>query len=196
MIRRSHRNAALSSFVALAALVAAAAPAQAQLKPFKISGEGVAPLGLPLPGQEARPHWIVGNATHLGLHKGKGTVRTDTAFPQPDGRIIGTFGSGMPFVFVAANGDKLACHYGRADKGASTPGTFQLIPVPALGPGVYRAEFIAEFVPQPGLCTGRFAGVSGKWTMYAATEPFVLGSTQPGRYWWHGEGALLFKQGR
>ncbi len=40
-------------------LILAAPAAQAQVvKPFKISGAGVGPLGLPLPGQAARSHWV------------------------------------------------------------------------------------------------------------------------------------------
>lgn len=144
--------------------------AEAQVKPFKINGEGVAPLGLPLPGQDARPHTIVGNATHLGRHCGEGSVQTDTAVFHLDGRITGQFGSGERFVFTAANGDILSCEYGRTEFGASTPGTFELIPVGP--PGVYTANFIAEFVPLSAACTGKFAGVSGSWVMYAATEPF------------------------
>ena len=44
---------------------------------IKITGAGVGPSGLPLPGQNPRMHWIVGEATHLGHHYGEGTVRTD-----------------------------------------------------------------------------------------------------------------------
>ena len=48
-------------------------------------------------------HWIVGEATHLGRHYGEGTVRTDSAaFDPATGTIVGQFGSGSPFVFVAA----------------------------------------------------------------------------------------------
>ena len=52
--------------------------AEAQVKPFKINGEGVAPLGLPLPGQDARrcdavhpyhrrtlPHGVLGTRIDL-----------------------------------------------------------------------------------------------------------------------------------
>ena len=166
--------------------------AEAQVKPFKINGEGVAPIGLPLPGQDARPHTIVGNATHLGRHRGEGSVKTDTADFHVDGRITGEFGSGEPFVFTAANGDFLSCEYGRTEFGASTPGTFELIPVGP--PGIYTANFIAEFVPVSAACTGKFAGVSGSWVMYAVTEPFVLGSTDPIDYSWEGNGTLTFKK--
>src|SRR5947207_10740015 len=112
----------------LASLWAASAPAQAQVvKPFKITGEGVGPSGLPLPDQAPRPHWIVGEATHLGRHYGAGTVRTDSAaFDPHTGQIVGEFGSGSPFELVGANGDRLVTWYGRVDHGASEPGTFEL----------------------------------------------------------------------
>src|SRR4051794_4284386 len=97
MIPMSRRNAAVSPLVALlAALALADAPAQAQVtEPFKIKGAGVGPLGLPLPGQEPRSHWIVGEATHLGRHSGEGTVRTDSAdLDLENGLITGEFGGG------------------------------------------------------------------------------------------------------
>ncbi len=169
--------------------------AQAQVKPFKIKGEGVAQFGLPLPGQPARPHTVVGTATHLGKHNGAGSIQTDmnNFVVHGDGSITGEFGSGAPFVFTGANGDILSCSYGRTDLGASTPGTFTLIPV---GDGLYMAFFIAEFVPISADCTGKFKGVTGSWVMYAATEPFVLGSTDPIEYSWEGSGELTFKKGK
>ena len=173
------------------ALVLSHGRAEAQTKPFKISGAGIAPNGLPLPGQGSRPHWAVGTATQLGLYHGSGTVETDTAEFHADGSITGQFGSGvLPFDFVGANGDVLSCEYGRTEFGASTPGTFTLVP---MGAGVYVAYFIAEFVPQGDQCTGKFASVTGSWIMYAATEPFVLGSTDPIPYSWEGSGSLTFK---
>jgi len=184
--------------LSLAMLVAVPAVAKAQPtgveKPFKVTGEGVAEEGIPLPGQPARSHWIVGEATHLGRHSGEGSVHTDSASFQPDGTIAGKFGSGDPFVFVAANGDKLACYYGRTDKGASEPGSFVLtiVDVTPEGAPVVTAEWIAEFVVQPELSTGRFAGVTGSWVMYAESEPFVLGSSDPVGYSWDGAGKLTF----
>jgi hypothetical protein len=190
-------KAVVSSLAALlAALSLASAPAQAQVKPFKIVGVGVAPDGLPLPSQAARPHWIVGEATDLGRHTGEGSVQTDTAAPQPDGTIAGEFGGGSPFVFHGANGDDLACYYGRTAFGAAKPGTFDLTVVDVLDDGslVVEAAFIAEFVVQPNLSTGKFAGATGSWVMYAYTEPFVLGSDDPLDYRWEGEGSLTFRK--
>ena len=49
---------------------------------------------------------------------------------------------------------------------------------------------------EPGESTGRFAGVTGSWIMYAYSEPFVLGSDDPAVYRWHGEGSLAFREGK
>jgi hypothetical protein len=93
-----------SLIVILVGVVLASPQAQAQVvKPFKISGEGVGPLALPLPGQPPRPHSATGQATHLGEYDGIGEVKTDSASFQPDGTIAGEFGSGSPFVFTGAN---------------------------------------------------------------------------------------------
>jgi hypothetical protein len=181
--------------IVLALLTLACHEAQAQVKPFKISGGGVAPDGLPLPGQPARSHWSVGNATHLGKYAGDGTVKTDSAdFDPSTGKIIGEFGSGSPYIFTAANGDELVCYYGRTEKGADVPGTFELTIVGFLPDStpIVEALFIAEFVPQPEQSTGKFAGVTGSWIMYAWTEPFVLGSSDPIVYSWEGTGSLTF----
>jgi hypothetical protein len=184
----------LATFVAFLCIIT---PAQAQVvKPFKISGSGVGPEGLPLPGQDPRPHWIIGTATHLGRHDGEGTVKTDSvAFDPSTGTFVGEFGSGDPFVFVAANGDELVCHYGRTDFGASEPGVFELTVVGFTEGGVpiVEALFIAEFVPQPA-STGRFAGIQGSWIMIAVTDPFVLGSSDPVPYSWSGQGSLTFQK--
>jgi hypothetical protein len=114
--------------------------------------------------------------------------------PNPDGTITGEFGSGSPYVFTAANGDRLVCFYGRTDKGATDPGTFELTVVGATPAGrpIVTALFIAEFVVQPDLSTGRFAGATGSWIMYAWTEPFVLFSENPTAYAWAGSGSITF----
>lgn len=187
------RNQLVGALLALGAiLVVAGGTAQAQvLRPFKVVGTGVAPTGLPLPGQPARPHWIVGTATHLGKHTGLGSVKTDSAVPNlMTGVISGTFGSGDPFVFVAADGSRLGFYYGRVDKGAKQPGVFTLTPVSP--PNVYVANFVAEFVVAPETCTGRFVGTRGSFIMYAVTAPFALGGTDPLPYSWQGQGKLLF----
>jgi hypothetical protein len=191
---------AVSLAALLVTLALAPAAVEAQVEPFRIRGEGVGPEGLPLPGEDPRPHWIIGNATHLGLHHGEGSVRTDTAdFSDFPNTISGEFGSGDPFVFVAANGDKLACHYGRTDKGASQPGTFVLKIVGFSDRGlglIVEAAWIAEFAVQTEQCTGKFAGVKGSWVMFAFSEPFVLGTNDPVYYGWEGEGELRFTHGK
>jgi hypothetical protein len=197
MIRPSQMNASVNSLIAVMALSCGAA--QAQEKPFKITGAGVAPEGLPLPGQDPRSHWSVGVATHLGLYYGNGTVKTDSAAPDPaTGKIAGEFGSGSPYGFRGANGDNLVCYYGRTDKGATDPGEFQItvLDVQLDGSLVVEAFFIAEFVVQPTLSTGKFAGATGSWVMSAQTGPFVLGSNDPLAYSWEGQGTLTFKKGK
>jgi hypothetical protein len=189
--------------VVLAAVtaLALAGPARAQVKPFKITGVGVGTRGLPLPGQDPRPHWVIGEATHLGRHYGEGTIRTDSVnFEHLDeGIITGQFGAGSPFTFYGANGEKLVTWYGRTDHGATKPGSYTLTIVDfdaASGMPIVEAEFIAEFVVVPDQSTGKFAGATGSWVMYALTEPFVLGSDDPVGYWWDGQGKLTFRPGR
>ena len=187
------------------ALVLTQSQAEAQVKPFKLTGEGVGPCGLPQPGQDPRPHWIIGEATHLGRHFGEGTVQTDSAAPDPaTGKIVGEFGSGTPFVFIGANakgddpnGNRLVTWYGRTDQGASKPGSFELTILGATAEGpIVQALWIAEFVAVPEESTGKFTGVTGSWVMIARSEPFVLGSNDPVSYSWEGEGRLTFRRGR
>jgi len=154
----------------------------------------IAPTGIPLPGQPPRPHWAIGGATTLGIYYGQGEVQTDTATFNADGTITGEFASPVPFVFAGAHGDTLACYYGNTDFGATSPGTFELVPVPGRA-GWYVAHFVAEFVPYDPECTGKFRGVSGGWIMYATTDPFLLGSSEPLFYWWEGQGSLTFSKG-
>ncbi|MDA7979667.1 MAG: hypothetical protein MPJ50_12945 [Pirellulales bacterium] len=160
-------------------------------QPFFVFGGGVAPNGLPLPGQGAGDHWAVGWASSVGLHFGSGAVQTDSANPQPNGTITGEFGSAEPFVFRGLSGS-LATHYGRTAFGASSPGTFtaEVLDVLPDGTLIVTVEFVAEFVVQPNLSTGRFRGATGKWTMIANTEPFALGTTEPLKYSWYGYGSI------
>ena len=196
MMMRIFRLNNLVVAAAFAVLIATSSSVQAQIeKPFNITGTGIAPQGLPLPGQDARPHWIVGNANHLGLHTGAGTLKTVSADPQPNGTIAGNFGSVEDFVFTGANGDKLVCEFGRDESGEFV-GDFELTIVDVLPDGslIVEALFIAEFVPVSDECTGKFAGVTGSWTMFAYTEPFLLGSTEPIIYGWDGTGSLTFQE--
>jgi hypothetical protein len=195
-IREGFRASFVICIVALTAVLASN-QALAQEKPFKITGTGVGPEGLPLPGDAPRPHWAIWTATHLGKYYGAGTVETDSANPPSNGTITGEFGSGSPFMFTGANGDQLVCWYGRTNHGASEPGTFVLTILDVLPDGslVVEAAWIAQFVAVPEQSTGKFAGVTGSWVMYAYSEPFALTSSDPVGYWWEGEGTLTFKQG-
>ena len=161
--------------------------------PLQNHGWGTAPDGIPLPGAGPAPHSAVGNANFLGKYSGEGEVETLTANFNADGTVTGTFHSPVPFMFTGANGDVLACYYGNTDFGADRVGTFTLVP---LGGGWYVAFFIAEFVPYDPDCTGKFQGVSGGWTMFALTDPFELGSTDPVNYVWEGQGSLTFSKGK
>ncbi len=198
MIRKSRCVAAVSPLVILlVVLVLANSQAQAQVeKPFKITGEGVGPDGLPFPGQPPRENCIVGNATHLGRHTGLGSVETATVYlgDLPE-RITGTFGSGTPFVFTGANGDELVCDFGRDAEGGFT-GIFELtiLGINLDGDLIVEALWIAEFVPLSEVCTGKFKGVTGSWIMFANSEPFVLGSCDPLYYEWEGDGSLTFQK--
>jgi hypothetical protein len=190
-------STALRLFVAALLLAGVASPAGAQVRAFKISGSGIGPVGLPLPGDPPRYHWNIGQGTELGRYFGEGKVKTDTAiFDLGNHRIYGEFGSGAPFVFTAANGDKLVTWFGNVNYGATKPGTYELTVLdfdPATGQFLVNAKWVAEFVVQPGNSTGRFAGVTGSWIMYAQTDkPFLIPSADNVYYSWQGEGRLKF----
>lgn len=194
----------MTATLVAATLALTTTPAAAQVvKPFKIGGAGAGPDGLPLPGQPARMHWAVGQATHLGRYYGEGTVQTlSVDAVSPPGTITGRFGSGSPFIFTGANGDQLACDYGD-QPGSAANGTFTLTILDVLGtlPDgtpilLVEALWIADFVAKPEMSTGKFAGVTGSWVMYARSEPFVLGSDDSVDYSWQGQGQLTFRRGR
>jgi hypothetical protein len=193
MHRRNRRTEVVIG--AVAALALACGMAQAQTKPFKISGGGIAPDGFPFPVDSA-PHSAVGHGTFLGKYEGQGGVHNVSLDFLPDGSgdATGTFDSDGPYVFTGADGDQLAVFYGTPDGGTTVTGTYDLVYLGGpVGPGgTYQAFFVAEFVPYDADCTGKFKGVSGGWTVYASTEPFVLGSTDPPAYEWEGHGSLTF----
>jgi hypothetical protein len=168
--------------------------AAAQTVPFAITGAGKAPEGLPLPGQPARPHNIVGVAPFLGLHTGSGMVQPYSidVFDPDNGVIAGEFKGS--FTFQKRNGSKLATTYGDTEAGASTAGryTINIIGMTEDNQPIATAFFVAEFVVDPTASTGQFAGVTGSWTMYAQTAPFVLGSDDSLDYAWAGAGSLTF----
>jgi hypothetical protein len=192
MIRKSRWNTGVSSLVALVVVfVVACPPAHAQVKPFKVTGGGIAPDGVPVTTGDPRPHWAVGHATELGNYYGQGMVQIDM-FTSP---TTAEFSSAVPFVFIAANGDKLAFTYGDTNNGAAKPGTVTLFPVDMTH---VVAVFVAEFNPVPARCTGRFAKViGGSFIMTAVTDPFEpTGADVPVGYTWSGEGSIVFKQGK
>ena len=159
--------------------------------PFLVTGGGTAPDGLPVfPGGTA-PHNATGWASLVGHYTGDGTFEL-LSFDPTTG--TGTFTGS--FVFVAANGDKLAMNYG-ADP--NDPGTFTLVPA---GNREVEAVFVAVFTPDPANSTGRFKDVTGgSFTMVATSAPFVpvpnaQGFTPPFAYTWVGEGTLDITKGK
>lgn len=192
-----HMRNGLIAWAIGALLLSSAALAQAP-RPFRISGGGAAPNGLQtVPGAEnARPHWAIGQATHLGRHFGSGTLKLDTVEPVFVGNQLvgfqGKFGSARPFVFNAANGDKLVTYYGNTDFGANEAGTYEITILGATAAGdlIVSAVFVAEFVIQPS-STGRFRGATGSWIMEACTAPFILGSSDPLPYYWQVQGTIV-----
>src|SRR5262249_54781735 len=119
---RSPRLAILA--VCTLALGFAQNQAQAQVKPFKITGGGLAPEGIALAPLTPAPHWAVGNGTELGKYYGEGFFQ----ILQYTSELTADFSSAPEFVFTAANGDKLAMTYGVVSNGAAQPGQVTLFP--------------------------------------------------------------------
>ncbi len=182
MIRSIHVLAFVSLFTTL---TLAPQIASAQVKPFKISGCGIADA-MPLTPGQVVAHQSVGVATHLGAHTGQGRLKLGI-FTSP---TTATFSSEVPYVFKAANGDQLACTYGL--DGTTVTGKVELFRPNPLLPIAY-AVFVAEFKPVPAQCTGRFAKViGGSFLMTAVSEPFDLRNPVNVRYCWEGDGTLKF----
>jgi hypothetical protein len=182
-IRLSKVVAPLSAIVAVLTLACHAS--EAQVKPFKVSGGGIADY-IPVVPDVPVFHFAVGQATELGNYYGEGKFEL-LGFTSPS---TADFSSAKPFVFTAANGDQLAFTYGDTDNHAAQPGQVALTYV---GDGKFVAVFVAEFNPVLKKCTGRFKKViGGSFVMVAVTEPFVLGATDPVAYTWEGEGSLEF----
>lgn len=157
--------------------------------PFKVTGAGFAPQGLPLTLNTPAPHNAVGQATHVGRYSGAAEFQL-LSFTSA---TTGTFDSAVPFPFTAANGDKLTFHYGHPEYGAAGVGTFSIFPA---SEGRVYVVFVAEFNPVPEACTGRFRDVvGGSFIMTATTAPFVLGSTDPTAYSWEGRGTIVVDRG-
>jgi hypothetical protein len=177
--------------VLVTTVVIAVGSANAQVKPFKVSGGGPAPNGASIFGADS-PHSATGNGTQLGKYSGDGIFN---ALSFDATTLSGTFHG--TFTFVAANGDKLACTYGETANGADQPGTYQVVPADG---GKVIIIFLAEFNPVPIACTGKFKDVvDGSFLMLAVTEPIDLsidanGFTPPFHYDWMGDGWLEFKK--
>ncbi|MEO2090972.1 MAG: hypothetical protein ABGY75_15955, partial [Gemmataceae bacterium] len=145
-----------SLLTAVVAVLVLPGGAVAQTKPFAIAGVGTGPQGLPFPGQPARPHNIVGLATHLGLHTGAGELLNDSidSFDPVAGVITGKFHGS--FTFERMNGDKMVCDYGNTAKGAALPGEYTITVVGASDAGlIVTAFFVAEFMVDPAASTGK-----------------------------------------
>jgi hypothetical protein len=182
-------HAVIDPLVALAASLAlASSRAEAQVKPFKITGGGPAPDGIALTPGVPAPHSATGNATELGKYTGESSFQ----ILDYTGPLTAEFSSAPNFVFVAANGDHLAMTYGDVNNGAKQPGQVTLVPN---SDGSFTAYFVAEFNPDLPNCTGRFAKLTGgSFIMYAVSDPFfIVGPmTTPFNYTWHGSGTLTF----
>jgi hypothetical protein len=190
MFRNFRLNRVVVSLSVLAVVLALGCPkAQAQVEPFRVIGAGTADY-IPSTIGDAVRHDAVGTATHVGNYSGVGKVQLD-AFTSGS---TADFSSAVPFVFTAANGDKLAFHYGRTDFGAAEPGHVSLFPAAEAGKVI--AVWVAEFNPVVAQCTGRFEQVTGgSFIMIAVTEPFVFGATDPVKYAWEGSGSIEFGRG-
>ncbi|MBI1383200.1 MAG: hypothetical protein GC161_19205 [Planctomycetaceae bacterium] len=183
-------TSAVTRLTAAVAALALASQADAQIKPFKVSGNGTAPKGLSVGGVKS-PYKSAGNGTAgLGKYTGTGIVRSLSFDPTA---LEGTFTGG--FTFVAANGDKLACTHGDTTNGARQAGEYKLFPVSETE---VVAVFLAEFNPVPKKCTGKFADVvDGSFLMLAVSKPFALqlndqGFSPPFDFSWQGLGWLEF----
>jgi hypothetical protein len=189
MFRTARLHALIVPLVVLtASLTLTASRAEAQVKPFKITGGGYAPDGISLIPDTSAPHSAVGNATELGNYTGEGSFQ----ILNYTGPLSADFSSAPNFVFVAANGDHLAMTYGDIENGAQEPGQVTLVPN---SDGSLTAYFVAEFNPDLTNCTGRFAKLTGgSFIMYAVSEPFFIQgtSTTPFIYFWSGSGTLTF----
>jgi hypothetical protein len=163
---------------------------ETQVLPFQITGGGPAPDGLPLVPGVSAPHQATGTATYLGHYTGAGSFTLGSLNISATGQVTGTFQGS--FVFVAANGDKLAMTYGDGFSGRFTG------QVSADGKSVVNVTFDAFFRPDPAHSTGRFADVvGGGFRMIANAASVSLVSAMPGftapfDYTWSGEGELVF----
>ena len=183
------RIVSLSAFALVLAVSQGSAQAQV-VKPFEISGGGPAPAGISLIPDVPAIHYATGHATELGRYSCVGMFQ----LLGYNSATVATFSSAPYCVFIAEDGDVLACTYGVVGNGADGPGVVTLSPA---GGGSFTARFVAEFNPVPALCTGRFAKVTGgSFLMIANSAPFSIVGTQtsPFTYTWEGKGSLTFTE--
>lgn len=178
-------NQSISILAGFCLILAALAPraAEAQIKPFKVTGGGIAADGFPTTLHTPAPHNATGNATELGEYSAEGFFQLDQ-FSFSD--LDGDFSSSEPCVFIAANGDEIQFDYA---------GTVELFTEDGQ---TFTAVFTATFTPvlTPGANTGRFAKViGGSFVMVATSAPFMFGELNV-PYTWEGEGTLEFKRGK
>lgn len=157
-------------------------------RPFRITGGGLAPMGLPLVPGVTSTFGSTGTATGLGKYTGEGTFTLGSLEISATGAVSGTFQG--TFVFTAANRDQLAVTFGDGFGGTFTG------QLSADGTSVEYVEFDAFFSPDPENSSGRFERVvSGGWRMIAKADSVSLvggapGFTAPFDYSWSGAGTL------
>src|SRR4051794_21048302 len=175
------RSFVMCAAFSLAVLVGEGQPVQAQVKPFKISGGGVAPFGLSNVAGDQDPlntHNAVGEATELGRYSALGRFQID-AFTGP---LTANFSSAEPCVFIAANGDRIKFNYAGTIELATTDGM------------TFTGVFTATFTPvlTPGANTGRFKKVTGGSFVMVATSGEFMFFEPNAPYTWQGVGTLEF----
>jgi hypothetical protein len=169
----------------------AARSADSRVVPIQVTGEGGTPDGLPVFVGGTASYHFSGTASHLGRYTGEGRFELVSLDPAT---LTGTFRAS--FVFVAANGDRLAVDTG---PDPANRGTFALTPT---ADGKVVARFVGPFLPVPALSTGRFADVTGGIvTLTATSTPFspvpnAAGYTEVFSMTWGGNGSLVFRNGR
>jgi len=190
--RTSTRIAATLLVLALTSL-----SAQAQIRPFFVTGSGRAPDGVSvIPG-------TVSQHTAAGLSIPVGPYASDSgrfvAVDPPDENLSGTFKGSFTFEEVFRK-DDLFCTYGDESNGAEGPGRYYVIDV---GGGDVIIAFLAEFNPDRFRSTGKYRRVTGgSLTMLAVTEPIALaeilddGVSPAFNYSWVGSGWIRFRRGR
>jgi hypothetical protein len=146
----SHKPRIVSLFALALALVLALSQGAAQaqvVKPFTITGGGPAPQGISLIPDTLAIHYATGHATELDRYSCVGMFQ----LLGYNSATVATFSSAPYCVFIAEDGDILACTYGVVANGAAGPGAVTLSPASG---GKFTAAFVAEFNPVPALCTG------------------------------------------